>query len=54
MRLSYRCLDTQVHLVPLQVMNGQLMRSTGTCAYCGQRITASVNGDINLGTEEAL
>jgi len=49
-RLSYRCLDTQVHLVPLQVMDGQLMRSTGTCAYCGQRITASVSGDIDVGT----
>ena len=53
-RLSYRCLDTQVHLVPLQVMNGQLMRSTGTCAYCGQRITASVNGDIDVETRNRM
>ena len=53
MKLSYRCLDTQVHLVPLQVMDGQLMRSAGICEYCGQRITASVNGDIGVNEETA-
>jgi hypothetical protein len=48
-RLSYRCLDTGVHIVPLQVMNGQLMRSTGICQRCGQQVTASVQGDIKVG-----
>ena len=41
-RPSYRCLDTGVHLVPLQAMTGQLMTSTGTCVLCLQRITAQV------------
>jgi hypothetical protein len=48
-KLSYRCLDTGVHIVPLQVMGSQLMRSTGTCQRCGQHITASVQGNIKIG-----
>lgn len=45
---SFRCLDTGVHIVPLQAMTGQLMVSTGICQRCGQTIKAQV-GDTQVG-----
>lgn len=47
--LTYRCVRTGVHVVPLQVMVGQLMRSSGVCVRCGREVTASTS-DGNLGS----
>lgn len=47
--LTYRCIRTGVHVVPLQVMVGQFMRSSGICVRCGREVTASTS-DSNLGS----
>lgn len=39
--LTYHCIRTGVHVVPLQVMFGQVMLSSGACVYCGRQISAN-------------
>lgn len=38
--LTYQCIATQVHVIPLQVMIGQIMGSYGECIYCGRMFAA--------------